>query len=232
MKHFENDSALMDGIIQMRESTTTAATVFLVIPQEAQRQQIKQTLPHSYAVSAFADIASMLVEAAKEQPQLILCHQSYFEEDDTDQLADIASQCKDSRIMLIGPPRPMSIQIAALKQGARGYFNEDMPLAKLDDALQLIMLGEVWVERHVIAGLIDELTHKPTLTDAQQEALETLSPKELEVAKLVSHGATNKMIARQMNITERTVKAHLTAIFQKMNLPDRLSLAIFFRDLR
>jgi DNA-binding NarL/FixJ family response regulator len=40
------------------------------------------------------------------------------------------------------------------------------------------------------------------------------------------------MIARTMNITERTVKAHLTAIFQKMNIPDRLSLAIFFRDLR
>lgn len=98
--------------------------------------------------------------------------------------------------------------------------------------MQLIMNGEVWVERHVISGLIDELTHKPEISDAQRQALESLSPKETEVAKLVSHGATNKMIARQLNITERTVKAHLTTIFQKMNLPDRLSLAILFRDLR
>jgi DNA-binding NarL/FixJ family response regulator len=105
-------------------------------------------------------------------------------------------------------------------------------LDKFDEALQLILHGEVWVERYVISGLIDELTHKPTISDEQKQALETLSSKEGEVAKLVSHGATNKMIARQLNITERTVKAHLTSIFNKMGLKDRLSLAIFFRDLR
>ena len=126
----------------------------------------------------------------------------------------------------------MSIQIEALRDGARGYFDEQLPLDKLHDALQLVLHGEVWVERHVISGLIEELTHKPTITDEQRHALETLSPKEMEVAKAVSHGATNKMIARELEITERTVKAHLTTIFQKMNLPDRLSLAIFFRDLR
>ena len=71
-----------------------------------------------------------------------------------------------------------------------------------------------------------------TIYSALWQMAETLSPKELEVAKMVSHGATNKMIARNMNITERTVKAHLTTIFQKMSLPDRLSLAIVFRDLR
>jgi DNA-binding NarL/FixJ family response regulator len=119
-----------------------------------------------------------------------------------------------------------------LKHGARGYFNEALPLDKLNEALQLILHGEVWVERYVISGLIDELTHTPSISDEQKQALDSLSPKELEVSKLVSHGATNKLIAKQLNITERTVKAHLTAIFHKMGLKDRLALAIFFRDLR
>ena len=105
-------------------------------------------------------------------------------------------------------------------------------MSKLQEALLLISNGEVWVERHVISGLIDEISHIPEVSEQQRRAAKTLSPKELEVAKMVSHGATNKMIARNMNITERTVKAHLTTIFQKMNLPDRLSLAIVFRDLR
>lgn len=216
----------------MKEITMTAASLFLAIPDQGQAEQIKQTLPDIYAVSGFDDIAAMLAVAVEEKPQLILCHQAFFEADNDNALADLARQCPDSRIMIIGPPRPMTIQIAALKQGARGYFNQDLPVDKLHNALQLILHGEVWVERHVISGLIDELTHKPDISPDQRQALETLSPKELEVAKLVSHGATNKMIARQMNITERTVKAHLTTIFQKMNLPDRLSLAIFFRDLR
>lgn len=222
----------MDGIVVMRETTVTAASVFLVIPKQEQRAEIKQTLPDIYAVSEFTDIASMLAVVVSDKPQLILCHQSFFESDHYAALSAIAQQCPESRIMIIGPPRPMMVQIEALKEGARGYFNEGLPLEKLHEALQLILHGEVWVERHVISGLIDELTHKPKISEEQRQALETLSPKELEVAKSVSHGATNKMIARQMNITERTVKAHLTTIFQKMNLPDRLSLAIFFRDLR
>lgn len=216
----------------MRETTTTAASVFLILPEQEQRTVIRETLPDIYAVSDFADISTMLAVAESDKPQLIVCHQSFFEADQYAALNAIAEHCPQSRIMIIGPPRPMMIQIQALKEGARGYFNEELPLQKLHDALQLILHGEVWVERHVISGLIDELTHKPSISEEQRQALQALSPKELEVAKSVSHGATNKMIARQMNITERTVKAHLTAIFQKMKLPDRLSLAIFFRDLR
>lgn len=210
----------------------TAASLFLAIPDHKQAGQIKAALPDIYAVSSFDDIAAMRAAAVQDKPQLMLCHQAFFESDNDGVLADLARNCAESRIMIIGPPRPMAIQIAALKQGARGYFNQELPTDKLHNALQLILHGEVWVERHVISGLIDELTHKPEISEQQRQALDTLSPKELEVAKLVSHGATNKMIARKMNITERTVKAHLTTIFQKMNLPDRLSLAIFFRDLR
>lgn len=216
----------------MKETTMTAASLFLVVPDQGQMQEIKRLLPEIYAVSDFPDIPAMLAVAVNEKPQLILCHQSLFEGELNHQLAAIAQQCPDSRTLIIGPPRPMTIQIAALKQGARGYFDEQLPLDKLHDALQLILNGEVWVERHVISGLIDELTHKPEISEQHRQALATLSPKEIEVAKLVSHGATNKMIARAMNITERTVKAHLTTIFQKMGLPDRLSLAILFRDLR
>ncbi len=223
----------MDGIITMNDTTMTETRLFLLIPEKSRLDSIRQALPVAYDINEFDDINAMLVAVAEDEaPSLILCHQSLFEGDYNHQLSALTQQCPKSRVLIIGPSRPMTIQIAALKQGARGYFNEDLPLEKLHDAMQLVLNGEVWVERHVISGLIDELTHKPKISDAQRQALETLSPKEMEVANLVSHGATNKMIARQMNITERTVKAHLTAIFQKMNLPDRLSLAILFRDLR
>lgn len=216
----------------MKDTTMTQASLYVVIPDEVSQADVRNSLPDIYAVSGFADLDTMLSLAEDSMPQLILCHQTLLEHDEMSKLTDLAQRCPDSRILIMGPPRPMTIQIAALKQGARGYFNDELPLSKLHDALQLILHGEVWVERHVISGLIEELTHTPTITEHQRQALDSLSPKEMEVAKLVSHGATNKMIAREMNITERTVKAHLTTIFQKMGLPDRLSLAIFFRDLR
>lgn len=212
--------------------TTAQVSLFLVMPDQVQRSTIRNVLPQQYVGSEFESLIDMLKVADAQPPQLIVCHQSLFEGEASIHLAELAQRCSSSRIMVIGPSRPISIQIEALKDGARGYFNEDLPMEKFDEALQLIMHGEVWVERYVISGLIDELTHKPSISDEQKQALETLSTKELEVAKAVSHGATNKMIARQLDITERTVKAHLTSIFNKMDLKDRLSLAIFFRDLR
>ncbi len=222
----------MDGIITMNDTTMTETRLFVVIPEKGRLDLIKQALPEDYEINEFDDLDALLCTADDDAPPIILCHQSLFEGEYNQQLSALTQHFKHSRVLIIGPSRPMATQIAALKQGARGYYDEDLPLEKLHEAMQLILKGEVWVERHVISGLIDELTHKPKISDAQRQALETLSPKENEVANLVSHGATNKMIARQMNITERTVKAHLTAIFQKMNLPDRLSLAILFRDLR
>ncbi len=216
----------------MKDTTMTQANLYLVIPEQVDLAQVRDCLPDVYAVSGFTDIETMQALADDVEPDLILCHQSLLEQQPSNILTPLARLYSNSRILIIGPPRPMAIQIAALKQGARGYFNDELPLAKLHEALQLILHGEVWVERHVISELIEELTHTPTISQEQQQALETLSPKEMEVAKLVSHGATNKMIARELDITERTVKAHLTSTFQKMGLPDRLSLAIFFRDLR
>ncbi len=209
----------------------TAATLYIATPEQEECKRIADGLSSNYVSTEFGDLNS-LAAAVENHPDLILCHQYLIEEQQAEKIAELKSKSPKSRLLIFGPSRPMGIQIAALKNGARGYFDDSLPVEKLNEALKLILHGEVWVERHVISGLIDELVEVPSISDEQQHALDTLSPKEMEVAKQVSYGATNKMIARAMNITERTVKSHLTSIFQKMEIPDRLSLAIFFRDLR
>ncbi|EGL56009.1 putative DNA-binding response regulator, LuxR family [Methylophaga aminisulfidivorans MP] len=193
---------------------------------------IKHLLADQYELCEFSCIEDAQAELNGKNPNLILCHLSCLNGDASSLFSIMENAVTRARVLIIGPKLSVIEQISILKQGARGYFQEELVDDKLLIALDLIQRGEVWVERHVIAGLIDELNHTPQLSNEQQAKLDSLSRKELEVAELVSHGATNKMIARTMNITERTVKAHLTAIFQKMNIPDRLSLAIFFRDLR
>jgi DNA-binding NarL/FixJ family response regulator len=212
--------------------TETEKSLYLATADSDMARVITDALPAIYDVSQYKDINGLLDALKKQTAELVLCHQFLLDDNPSQVISQLKKICPDSRILVIGPPRPIPVQIAALKQGARGYFNQNLPMSKLQGALLLISNGEVWVERHVISGLIDEISHIPEVSQQQRRAAQTLSPKELEVAKMVSHGATNKMIARNMNITERTVKAHLTTIFQKMNLPDRLSLAIVFRDLR
>lgn len=210
----------------------TKILVHAVIADQSLANAIQDNVSDDYILSIDNKVEDIVARITDSKPDIILCAQTLLEPDQSVVLATLKTACPTSRILAIGPSRPIEIQVAALKHGARGYFDITLPLPTINAALAGLMRGEVWVERHVISGLIDELVLVPEISDQQRKTIESLSPKELEVAKLVSHGATNKMIAHQMMITERTVKAHLTATFQKMNLPDRLSLAIFFRDLR
>lgn len=218
--------------IEMNQHITDQTRVYLAFADADKAREISAALNKEYLCFAYRDIHALQQAVTVQAADMLICQQSLLDPQQPEMMAALKAAAPNSRILIVGPEQPVAMQIEALKQGARGYFNEDLPLEKLSVAIHLILQGEVWVERHLISELIDEMNHAPKVDDAHRKAADSLSPKEREVAILVSHGATNKMIARKMNITERTVKAHLTTIFQKMNLPDRLSLAIVFRDLR
>jgi len=204
----------------------------VIIPEENLLSSVQSQLSDKYSIHTNADLSEYLSGSDTEKSALVLCHISVLENEQAVVISKIKAASPDARVLVLGPSTASHEQVLLLKHGARGYFDCSSNVTKLNEAVQCILHGEVWIERHVISGLIDELTHVPEISEEQKQAVATLSPKELEVANLVSHGATNKMIAKNMAITERTVKAHLTAIFHKMALTDRLSLAIFFRDLR
>lgn len=212
-------------------TNTTNITLYIAMPDKNVSDSVIAALTN-YDSSFYNTINELISAAERQQPDLILCHQCLVENDQAKALETLTKIVPNTKTLIFGPKQAIDIQIMALKHGARGYFDQSLPSSKLYDALQAILHGEVWVERHVIPDLIDELSHTPEMTQEQHEAVDSLTPKEREVAKFVSHGATNKMIASNMTITERTVKAHLTTIFQKMDISDRLSLAILFRDLR
>lgn len=209
-------------------------SVYLAIPDEVECNAIILDFPDNYVATRCQSMNDLFTCISHSQPDLILCHDDLIKDEKISLIATIKAATKSTRILVIGAGRTIDGQIAVLKQGARGYFDNHLPADKLHFAIQGILHGEVWVERHAISSLIDELTQAsvPEISQKQQDLLATLTPKEVEVATLVSHGATNKMIANKMAITERTVKAHLTTIFQKLAISDRLALAIFFRDLR
>jgi DNA-binding NarL/FixJ family response regulator len=97
--------------------------------------------------------------------------------------------------------------------------------------------GEVWVPRQLIARLVGELARDTTanthtLKFAGNSSIEHLTPREMQVAEMVHLGGNNKTIARELDISERTVKAHLSAIFRKLDIENRLHLALYFSQLK
>jgi two-component system nitrate/nitrite response regulator NarL len=208
--------------------------VCIAFHDEDKCKAISVNLPAHYVASNCYSLADLLDTIINKQPDLVLCHEDLIIEQQISLISAIKKASPTTQILVLGVGRAIEGQIALLKQGARGYFDNNLPPEKLHLAMHSILHGEVWVERYIISSLIDELTPVaiPKISLEKLQSIALLSPKEIEVATLLSHGATNKMIAFKMVITERTVKAHLTAIFQKLDISDRLSLAIFFRDQR
>ncbi|MBT5935333.1 response regulator transcription factor [Sulfurimonas sp.] len=114
-----------------------------------------------------------------------------------------------------------------LNQGSRGYGNTYMSLVHLTQAISTIKNDVIWLQPTIMSSLI---VHGSQVSkNKEPECIECLSMREKEVALEIQEGKTNKEIAISLGITQRTVKAHLSHIFEKLEVHDRLSLAIFLR---
>lgn len=112
-----------------------------------------------------------------------------------------------------------------LMAGIRGYCNTYMAQPLLAQAVRTVLDGEVWVGWSLMQRLI-RAVGAGAVPGAGGNGLEGLTARELDTARLVAGGASNKVIASELGITERTVKAHLGSIFQKTGTKDRLQLAL------
>lgn len=119
-----------------------------------------------------------------------------------------------------------------MKLGVRGYCHAESVPEQLQEVSQVVRAGGYWVPPGIIQRLIQFSTRIPKSTDqATVDEFEQLTERELEVAKMVGKGASNKEIAEVLSVSERTVKAHLTAIFEKLDLRDRVQLALAINRL-
>ncbi len=123
----------------------------------------------------------------------------------------------------------------AFSAGARGYCNSHASEAVLRQVFTVVSEGGLWIGESLMARMLVGITRLPAM--GEQPAVpkngwhEKLTERELEVAKAIAAGASNKEVARQLGITERTVKAHVGVIFSKLDVPDRLHLALRIRQL-
>lgn len=121
--------------------------------------------------------------------------------------------------------------LAALDAGARGYIHTLAAAPVLTQVAVVVSHRGVWVGEElmakVIGGSFTALTqHLGALQVEESAQLAPLTQRERLVALAVARGATNKEVARELEITERTVKAHLSAIFKKLAVRDRLQLIL------
>jgi two-component system nitrate/nitrite response regulator NarL len=152
-------------------------------------------------------------------------------------LARLTVNVPDVRVLLMDKGIQDADRVAAIKVGVVGYCDFNAPASTVLKAVTAIRNGEVWLPRALIAQLIDTFSIdalsgvENALSEEQHQSLCSLTAREFEVARLVHQSANNKVIARALNISERTVKAHLSAIFKKLGVANRVRLALLFKEI-
>jgi DNA-binding NarL/FixJ family response regulator len=113
----------------------------------------------------------------------------------------------------------------ALRAGASGFLLEDAPADQLVTAIRVVAAGEALLAPSITRRLIEEFARRP-LSNARPAELEALSPRELEVLRLVARGLSNAEIAGELYVGDATVKTHVSRILQKLNLRDRVQAVV------
>lgn len=120
----------------------------------------------------------------------------------------------------------------ALNAGASGYCHAYAPIDTLRSVTEAANNGSIWVGRNVMTRLLKSVSYAVRRERRNPSWSERLTSREREVALLAANGESNQFIAATLGVTERTVKAHLTMVFAKLGVNDRLQLALKVHGIR
>ncbi len=142
----------------------------------------------------------------------------------------IAKWFKDSnRVVGICSDQPSVVEmLECVEVGARAYCNSYMQAGNYQQLLRMLANGQSWFPPAMLAQTF-ELAQQSIKGKDIDALLQSLTEREKEIAIEVSKGLSNRQIAEQFEISERTVKTHLTNIFLKLELKDRVALVLYLR---
>lgn len=115
----------------------------------------------------------------------------------------------------------------AVRLGARGLILKESPPEALLDCVRRVYRGEQWLERETVARAFRNVLDRQA---ASRDAADSLTPREIEIVRMVAQGLRNRVIAERLSISEGTVKVHLHNIYDKFGIDGRLELLLVARQ--
>ncbi len=171
------------------------------------------------ATASSGDEAVEVVE--REQPDVVLMDLSMPEVDGVEATRRIVASDTPTNVVALTSFAERDRVLAALDAGALGYLLKDIEPEELRRAIKAAARGESPLSPKAAGALVSARN--------QSSAAPGLSGREREVLALVADGLPNKLIARRLEISEKTVKAHLTRVYQQIGVTDRTQAAIWAR---
>jgi DNA-binding NarL/FixJ family response regulator len=193
-------------------------------------EQLLGTFDDVELVGAADGGAAAVTLCADAQPDVVLLDLSMPEVDGTEVTRRLAEVAPDTRVVVFTSFSDREAIVGALDAGAVGYLLKDAEPEEIHAAIRAAARGEAPIAPRAAAELLASRVSRAETADVD------LTPREREVLALVIAGHANKQIARRLGISEKTVKGHLTNLFQRIGVRDRTQAALWaeragvFRD--
>ncbi|MFD3837556.1 response regulator [Streptomyces sp. NPDC058642] len=209
----------------------TAVRVLVVDDQQLIRDGIAALLsirPGITVVGTAVNGREAVEKAVELGPDVVLMDVRMPELDGVEAVAVLRGRAPECRVVMLTTFDDEEYVVQALRAGASGYLLKDLPAEELAQAVRLAHAGVTQLDSSVAARLAAALPHSAPEPPA---AAPDLSPREIDILRLVARGRTNREIAAQLYLSEGTVKNHISRILSRLALRDRTQAALRARDL-
>jgi len=191
--------------------------------------------PKGEAEQVLAFMNQMIVQ----KPDIFLFEQAILRDLaalDLGRILDYKDKIPAMKIIIIGIRFIEENVMAMMLGGARGFFRFALGNEKLIKCIRLVARGEIWLEAEMTTLVFEEVFKRfrqrrdviQPLTDLDTTKLNALSPREMQIMKLISHSLTNEEIADKLFISSKTVKTHIRNIFLKAEIKNRVEAALLY----
>jgi DNA-binding NarL/FixJ family response regulator len=181
--------------------------------------RLLDSAPDIEVVATAADGAEAIAAVATARPEVVLMDLSMPGVDGVEATRQLTAGYPDVKVLVLTTFADQRRILDALDAGAAGYLLKDADPDAVINAIRAVVAGGAPLDPKAARVLLDS---RQTPAPARR-----LSNRELEVLSLLATGLANKQIARRLGIAERTVKAHLTSIFQQLGVTDRTQAALW-----
>jgi len=178
-------------------------------------------------VGEAGDGIEAVTKAQETQPDVILMDLNMPNCSGLDALIAIKKTMPNVKVIMLTISDDDQDVFTAIKNGAEGYLLKNMEPYELFEMLGKVREGIPAIEGPLTAKIIKEFRQTANKTESQPRIGDTLTAREIEVLELVVDGATNSEIAAALYISENTVKLHLRNILTKLNLKNRIQVAVY-----
>ncbi|MBD5485036.1 MAG: response regulator transcription factor [Lachnospiraceae bacterium] len=190
------------------------------------REGLKQLLEFDGSMEIISEASNgeeCLEKLQDVLPDVLLLDINMPEKNGLEVLEEIKKKKYEIKVLILTVHNELEYLLRAVDIGVDGYILKDSESAELKRAISAVMAGENYIQASLIPALNNRLANR----DIDKDKIDSLTGRELEVLIQVANGMFNKEIATNLNISERTVKNHISNIFKKIDVSDRTQAAVF-----